>query len=179
MGMLANHLHRLEELRLAIRAVLSHFDRQNLDLKDSEQRRMASDLAFSDEMLFEKFRLWIEERQDDVLLFHIRRFFDKASMPRVPREDRDQSARRDANESEVKSSARERVKQIFSQRVTALALGHGLDTNEKLGTFLGVSEEQARKWRSGENKPQLATLRTIADKFKVRIEYLTGHSDTP
>ncbi len=37
MGMLANHLDRLEEVRLAIRAVLSHFDRQNLDLKDSEQ----------------------------------------------------------------------------------------------------------------------------------------------
>ncbi|PWU13176.1 MAG: hypothetical protein C5B49_15065 [Bdellovibrio sp.] len=50
-------------------------------------------------------------------------------------------------------------------------------TNDQLGEFLGVSGEQARKFNAGENKPQLATLKHIADRFKVSVESLVGLKD--
>jgi DNA-binding transcriptional regulator YiaG len=179
MGLLANHLDQQNQVRQTIRLALSHFDRINLSPADSELLSAAANRAYSDELLLEKFRLWAEEREDDVLLFHVKRFFEQESIPRLAREERDQTHRRETIESEVKNAARDRVKQMFGLRVTVLAAQHGLDTNAKLGEFLTVSEEQARKWRSGENKPQLATLRLIAERFSVRIEYLTGLIDTP
>jgi transcriptional regulator with XRE-family HTH domain len=72
---------------------------------------------------------------------------------------------------------RTRQKQIFGQRITRLATERSLVTNDQLGEFLGVSGEQARKLKAGENKPQLATLKNIADRFKVSVEYLIGLSD--
>lgn len=179
MGLLAKHLDQQDQVRQTIHLVLSHFDLINLNPADSEMLSAAADRAYSDELLLEKFRLWANEREDDVLLFHVKRFFEQESVPKLSRDERDQTHRRDSIESEVKNTARDHIKQMFGQRVTALAVQRGLDTNAKLGEFLAVSEEQARKWRSGENKPQLATLRLIAEKFAVRIEYLTGLSDSP
>ncbi|MBC7531009.1 MAG: hypothetical protein H7318_05475 [Oligoflexus sp.] len=179
MGLLANHLDQQDQVRQTIRLALLHFDRINLSPADSELLSAAANRAYSDELLLEKFSLWAEEHEDDVLLFHVKRFFEQESIPRLPREKRDHTHRRETIESEVKNAARDRVKQMFGLRVTALAAQRGLDTNAKLGDFLAVSEEQARKWRSGENKPQLATLRLIAEKFSVRIEYLTGLIDAP
>jgi hypothetical protein len=37
--------------------------------------------------------------------------------------------------------------------------------------------EQARKFKAGENKPQLVTLKTIADPFNVSFEFLIGLKD--
>jgi hypothetical protein len=179
MGLLAKHLDQQDQVRQTIHLVLSYFDRIHLSPADLEMLSAAADRAYSDELLLEKFRLWDNEREDDVFLFHVKRFFEKESVPKLSRNERDRTHRSDSIESEVKNSARDHIKQMFGQRVTALAVQRGLDTNAKLGEFLAVSEEQARKWRSGENKPQLATLRLIAEKFAVRIEFLTGLSDSP
>lgn len=177
MGLLANHVGHFDEIKKIISTALYYFDRKDLQPEEIESLRMASDLAFSDEILLEKFRMWYAERDDEILMFHIRRFFSKKREPVLPESERNQSHRRVEIEGSIKLSAREKVKKIFSQRLTALALKNGLDNNAKLGQFLGVSEEQARKFRSGEHKPQLATLKVIAEKFSVRPEYLSGHAE--
>lgn len=177
MGLLAKRLNHLEEVTATISSVLAHFDTQELDDDLIKALQDAADLAFTDELLLEKFSLWNELRDDEVFLFHIRRFFEKRNRAPLTLSQRDHTFRRDEIEAEIKAAAREEVKKMFSQRITSLAVKNGLDNNAKLGEFLGVSEEQARKFRSGEHKPHLATLKMLAEKFKVRLEYLSGHSD--
>ena len=82
--------------------------------------------------------------------------------------DQDLTPQRARAEASVKEDVRQRQKQIFGQRITALAAKHNLLTNDQLGNFLGVS---------GEHKPQLANLKFIADQFKVTVEFLIGLRD--
>ncbi|RYZ88521.1 MAG: hypothetical protein EOP04_09195 [Proteobacteria bacterium] len=71
----------------------------------------------------EKFRLWADEREDDVLLIHVKRFFEQETIPRLSREERDKASRRDKFESEVKHAARDRLAQW---KITASAvIAHG------------------------------------------------------
>ena len=176
MGMLLKHVDHFEHVRKIVGPVLKHFDRLSLKKDLARDLASAADLAFSDELLLEKFEMWIEQKDDEVFLFHIGRYFAKRDQKPLPADGRDLTASRKQVESGIKEAARERQKQVFAQMLTQLAVERGLDTNEKLGNFLEVSSEQARKYRSGENKPHLATLRDVSVKFGVSIEYLTGFS---
>lgn len=177
MGKLAKHIDEIQHAQDVLRPVLEHFDTRKLNQELIDSIKIAADLAFSDALLFEKFEMWNEQRDDDVLLFHIKRFFEKKDRKPISEKERNLSSRREEIETSIKNSAREDQKKIFGARLTALAVEKGLDTNKKLGDFLGVSDEQARKFRSGENKPQLATLKQISEKFKVSVEFLIGLVD--
>ena len=176
MGTLLKHASRFEHIRDIVGPVLKHFDRLSLKKELVRELAHAADLAFSDELLLEKFEAWHDQKDDEVLLFHIGRYFAKRDQKPLAVTEQDQTANRKEIESDIKEAARARQKQVFSQVLTELAVKRGLDTNEKLGKFLGVSTEQARKYRSGEFKPQLATLRDVSNKFGVSVEYLAGFS---
>ncbi len=176
MGTLSKRTDRFDHIQSVIGPVLKHFDRVTIKKKLIHDLASAADLAFSDELLLEKFEMWNEQKDDEVFLFHIERYFEKRNQRALPPEEQDQSAHRESVEANIKEKTREDQKRIFAQRLTQLAVERGLDTNEKLGKFLAVSTEQARKYRSGENKPQLATIRDLSKKFGVAVEYLAGFS---
>ncbi len=177
MGILDARISHIDSVRNTIKLVLNHFAKQSLSKEVENHLSVAADLAFSDELLFEKFQRWLEERTDETLLFHINRFFEKRDQKPLTPFDRDLTSKREQVEMSIKESVRNRQKKIFAQRITKLATERNLLTNDQLGEFLGVSGEQARKFKAGENKPQLATLKSIADSFKVSVEYLIGISD--
>ncbi len=176
MGSLAMHANQIHSVAGTIKLVLEHFDKV---LKGEQVQKVsaAADLAFSDKLLFEKFEMWIHEHDDETFLFHVNRFFEKKDRKSLLASEQDLTAQRDQVESSIKEDVRSRQKQIFGQRITRLATERNLLTNDDLGAFLGVSGEQARKFKAGENKPQLATLKNIADRFKVSVEFLIGLRD--
>lgn len=177
MGTLATRMSHIDSVRDVIKPALGHFSRQSLSKEIERSLALAADLAFSDEILFEKFQMWNLERDDETFLFHINRFFEKRDQKPLSNSERDLTSQRESAETAIKEVTRNRQKQIFGQRITRLATERNLLTNDQLGDFLGVSGEQARKFKAGENKPQLATLKNIADHFKVSVEFLVGLSD--
>jgi len=176
MGVLKQQIRQIDHVKNMIDHALSYFDKRNLDEGLVKLLSKAADLAFSDELLFEKFELWNEERDDDSFLFHIQKFFEKQNKSSFEVKDRDLSNKRSQIEALIENSTRDKQKKIFSQRVTQLAVERGLLTNEALGEYLGVSSEQARKYKSGENRPHLTTLKNLSEKFDVSVEFLMGLS---
>lgn len=174
MGTLNSHINRIDEVSGIVSPVLAHFSKLSLSKEIETQITHAADLAFSDPLLLEKFEMWINEKEDDVFLFHIDRFFEKLREKTFSKEEQNLTAFRDEVETKIKDDVRNRQKKIFSQRIMQLAAERNLLTNKSLGEFLGVSDEQARKFKAGENKPQLATLQDIANRFNVTIEFLIG-----
>ncbi len=177
MGTLATRISHIDSVRNAIKPVLDHFAKLSLSKEVEQSLVLAADLAFSDELLFEKFQMWNAEHDDETFLFHIKRFFEKRDQKTLAANEQDLTARREQVESSIKENVRNQTKKIFGQRITRLASERNLLTNDQLGEFLGVSGEQARKFKAGENKPQLTTLKSIADKFKVSVEFLIGLSE--
>ena len=177
MGLLAEKTNHYDEVKRIITPVLHHFDQVGVGAEVKRSISAAVDIAFSDELLLEKFQLWNDEKDDDVFLYHIKRFFEKQHQHPLSAMEQDLTSRRAEVETEIKEDIRAQQKKIFGERVTILAAERNLVTNEKLGEFLEVSGEQARKFRVGENKPQLATLKKIADRFRVSVGYLLGLSE--
>jgi hypothetical protein len=174
MGKLATRMSYIDSVRDSIRPVLDHFVKLSLSKELDRSLSLAADLAFSDDLLLEKFQMWNHEHDDETFLFHINRFFEKKDQKPLLASEQDLTAKRDQIEAAIKDDVRAKQKQIFGQRITKLASEHNLLTNDDLGKFLGVSGEQARKFKAGENKPQLATLKHIADCFSVAVEFLIG-----
>lgn len=177
MSPLATKISHIDSVRAVILPVLNHFARKNLDSIIESELSYAVDYVFKDDLLFQKFQMWNEDHDDEVFLFHIHRFFEKNEKQPLSPSLADATLNRVQAEDSIKETVRKNQKRIFGERITALAIKHNLLTNEDLGDFLGVSGEQARKFKAGENKPQLSTLRLVADKFKVSPEYLMGLKD--
>ena len=177
MGVLAQRIDQIDSVRKTLKSVLNHFVKMSLSKEAEEQLSLAANLAFSDELLFEKFQMWSEDRDDETLLYHIDRYFKKIKQKPLLSSERNLTSQRKQTETSIKENVRSEQKKVFAERLTSLAAKRNLLTNEALGNFLGVSGEQARKFKAGENKPQLATLKAIAGKFKVSVEFLLGIKD--
>ena len=156
---------------------LQHFDCKAITSEIKHRLLSAADIAFSDTLILEKFEIWNAEKDDEIFLFHINRYFDNLARKPLDPSDRDLTSTREQTEASIKAEVRNRQKKIFGERITMLALQHRLLTNEALGEFLEVSGEQARKFKAGDNKPQLTTLQSIAERFKVSVGYLVGLTD--
>jgi hypothetical protein len=180
MGLLAIHAEQINEKKDLITEVLVHFDTiLEADSKELSKVSAAADSAFPDDLLFEKFRYWMDDRNDEILLFHINAFFEDRPLKVLSSTERDFTSRRDTIETNIEKDMRERQKKIFIERFSKLATHHKLNTNIKIANFLEMDVEQVRRYIVGENKPQRATLIKIADKFGVSAEYLSGFKDTP
>lgn len=177
MGTLATQITHFDFVAKTIRPVLQHFDKASLKRETAKMISTAAELALSDELLLEKFQMWNEERDDETFLFHVDRFFKKRARKPLSASERDLTTQREQVETSIKENVHNRQKRIFGERLTRLALDRKLLTNDQLGKFLGVSGEQARKFKAGGSKPQLATLKSIADRFKVSVEFLIGLND--
>ena len=99
MGMLAEKQSRIEEIKSIIMPALRHFDCKNITSEIQHRLLSASDIAFSDSILLEKFEVWNEEKDDEVFLFHINRYFDNIGRQPLSSADRDLTARRQHTES--------------------------------------------------------------------------------
>src|SRR5262249_55240647 len=139
MGVLVKQIGWIEHVKTVIEAVLSHFDSKGLNADLLTKMSAASDLAFSDRLLFEKFESWVEDHYDESFLFHINRFFEKRNQKPLDVRNRDLSLKREEIENAIKESVKGRQNKIVGQRIVALAVERNLLTNEQLGTFLGVS----------------------------------------
>ncbi|WP_346355292.1 helix-turn-helix transcriptional regulator [Azotosporobacter soli] len=65
----------------------------------------------------------------------------------------------------------------FSSRLKELRIQ--ADASQKdLAALVGISPRSFRYYESGEKEPNIATLITLADYFKVSLDYLVGRSDT-
>lgn len=172
--MLAERQIHFDQVTAVISPVLKYFDNSKVADSTKQQIAAAADISFSDSILLEKFKMWSEEHDDESFIFHIERFFQNQHNKPLSFMERDLTPQREQVEAAIKEDVRNTQKRIFGERVTQLAAKRNLLRNEDLGVFLEVSTEQARKFRAGENKPQLATLKKIADKFEVTIGYLIG-----
>jgi hypothetical protein len=177
MGMLAEKTSHFDVVKAAVTPALKYFDNSKINDQTKKQISDAADIAFSDELLLEKFQMWNSEKDDEFFLFHISRFFENQHIKPLSKSEQDLTAQRGHIEENQKEEVRTQQKKIFGERVTRLATEHNLLTNDSLGDFLEVSGEQARKFKAGENKPQLTTLKKVADRFSVSVEYLVGLSD--
>ena len=175
MGTLAFHAAQISKKKDSIYEALVHFDLA-LEEGSEEKAKLASaaDFAFTDDLLLEKFNHWLEDRDDEVLLFHVNRFFEKRHLKQLSESERDLTRDRDAVEKTIKARVREKQTRLFAERFLMLSVERGLTTNEELGRFLEITEEQARRLKAGDQKPQVSTLKKISDKFEVRFEYLMG-----
>ena len=178
MGTLALQAQQISKKKDSIYEALVHFDSALEDDSDLKAKlAAAAEFAFTDDLLSEKFNHWLEDRDDEVLLFHVNKFFEKRHLRQIPESERDLTKDRASIEKSIKMKVREKQKRIFAERFLILSVERGLTTNEELGKFLEIGEEQARRLKAGDQKPQVATLINIAKKFNVRFEYLIGLDD--
>ena len=66
----------------------------------------------------------------------------------------------------------------FSERIKQLRSEQGM-TQEALGTIIGVTRFSVYTYEKGLNYPEVRTLMTLADYFKVSLDYLVGRTDNP
>ena len=66
----------------------------------------------------------------------------------------------------------------FSERIKQLRSEQGM-TQEALGTIIGVTRFSVYTYEKGLNYPEVRTLITLADYFKVSLDYLVGRTDNP
>ena len=76
-----------------IKIVLEYFDKILKDNNQIQKLSIAADIAVSDRLLFEKFEMWIRERDDEVFLFHIDRFFEKKDLQPLSASEQDLTKR--------------------------------------------------------------------------------------
>lgn len=179
MNNLASYSAHHEKVIKIIQPVLSYFGKANISEAVKTNIGTAADFSFSDKILLEKFENWLEGRDDQVFLFHINRYFENKDKKPLPIEERDVTYKKETVEENIKKTVRSERARVFGERISSLAIKYNLTTNKALGEFLDVSEEEARRYKEGLNKPQSKTIKKVADKFEVSMEYLVGITDDP
>lgn len=150
------------------REVLNYF--KHTDKETANLVAAATDYVYMDDLLFEKFYTWFTSKGDDlddrdsVLLFHLKRFFDK--------KDNGHQASHNVDMDKIKIDSDNELKRTFSKKLIQLATHNHLNTNKDIGVFLGISTERARVLCSGKHKPTRKTLVEISSKFNVSVEFL-------
>ncbi len=66
----------------------------------------------------------------------------------------------------------------FSDRIKQLRAEQGM-TQEALGNIIGVTRFSVYTYEKGLNYPEVRCLITLADYFKVSLDYLVGRTDNP
>jgi transglutaminase/protease-like cytokinesis protein 3 len=151
--------------------VLSHFG----DIKDTKVLEMISaaiDAAYTDDIMFEDFKIWTEEQNDDALLYQVDHFSKNRDRKPISESERNLTGKKEKIET-LQKDAEHEAAQSFAKKLQSLASKKGLKTNEAIGKFLGgMLAEQVRVLLDGKHKPQRKTLLRVAEAFKVPIESL-------
>ena len=66
----------------------------------------------------------------------------------------------------------------FAERIKMLRKKKGL-SQEELGSIIGVKKYAIYSYEKEKNYPEVKSLITLADYFKVSIDYLVGRTDNP
>ncbi|MBP2659270.1 MAG: transcriptional regulator, family [Firmicutes bacterium] len=70
------------------------------------------------------------------------------------------------------------LQEIFCQRLRNLRQLNKL-TLEQLGAEFNVTKQTVSHWEKGDRLPSLDVATTLAEYFKVSLDYLVGLSDNP
>lgn len=130
MGLLKKKEKLLDQKTAVIKAALVHFDslaKQDKGL--AEKIADAANAAYSDEIIFEEFKIWSEEKDDEAFLYQVEHFWNTKESPRLSVEERDLSGNDPEIES-IKKRAKESLKIRFAANLRRLADKKGLHTNE-------------------------------------------------
>jgi hypothetical protein len=158
--------HRTDVLK----KVLSHFDKLE-NANDLKMLVAAADFAYMDDLLFEEFEIWMEEKNDKALLFQIEHFFKRKDRAPLPNKLKDITGKSNLIE-QIKQDSENDAATTFATKLNSLVLKKGLKTNEEIGEFLGeMTAEQVRVLLSGKHKPQRKTLLRVAEAFRVPVEF--------
>ena len=129
----------------------------------------AADNAFCDEILFEEFQTWTEDRDDESFLHLINHYWNTKDQEPLPEEQRDITSREEDIKA-IKEKDKLEVAGNFSILLNKMATEKGLKSLEEIGNFLGFSAERARTLLDGKHKPQRKTILKVADKFGVSAD---------
>lgn len=167
-ALLKSKIETMDHRHDVLRAVLSHFGK-NADSKVSEKIAASVDDAYVDDLLFEEFEIWMDEHNDEALLYQIEHF-QKAKHKR-PLSSPDLTGQKDEQE-KIQKEAEQDLAHTFAARLRTLADQRGLKTNKEVGDFLDRTAEQVRVIFVAEHKPQRKTLLLVAEKFQVPVDVL-------
>jgi hypothetical protein len=158
----------IEHKRAVFRAVMSYFGEFD-DPQMIERVSAAVDSAYTDDLLFEDFEIWVEERNDQAFLYQVDHFLETRGTPPLARAD---LTGRPAEIEKVQADAEEDLARTFAAKLRLLANQRGLKTNKDIGDFLEKNQEQVRVMLAAEHKPQRKTLLLVAEKFGISVESL-------
>lgn len=159
----------IEHRRTVFRAVLSHFGEFD-DAEISEKVSAAVDSACTDDILFEDFEIWVEERNDKAFLYQVDHFLKTRGTPALVRAD---LTGRTGEIERVQIEAEKDLAHTFAAKLRILSNQKGLKTNKEISEFLGIkNQEQVRVMLAAGHKPQRKTLLLIAESFGVSVESL-------
>ena len=158
----------IEHKRYVFRTVLSYFGELNGPTV-SEKIAAAVDSAYADDLLFEDFEIWMEERNDKAFLYQIDHFFKTINNPTLPNGDLTGNTVEIEN---IQSEAEHNLAKTFAAKFKHLANQKNLKTNKEIGNYLGKNQEQIRVMLEGKHKPQRKTLLLVSEKFGVSAESL-------
>jgi len=156
----------IEHKRTVFRTVLSYFGELD-DPKIVENVAAAVDAAYTDDLLFEDFEIWVEERNDPAFLYQVDHFLKTRGTPPLAKPD---LTGRAAEIEKVQAEAEHDLARSFAASLRLLSNQRGLKTNKEIGDFLGKNQEQVRVMLAAEHKPQRKTLLLVAEKFEVSVE---------
>lgn len=158
----------IEHKRTVFRSALSYFGELD-DAKIAEKVAAAVDAAYTDDILFEDFEIWIEERNDNAFLYQVDHFLKTRGTAPLAKPN---LTGRKAEIEKIQAEAEHELAHTFAAKLRWLANQKGLKTNKEIGEFLGKNQEQVRVMLAAEHKPQRKTLLLVAEKFGVSVESL-------
>ena len=158
----------IEHKRTVFRAVLSYFGELD-EPKIAERVAAAVDSAYTDDLLFEDFEIWVEEHNDKAFLYQVDHFLKSRGTLSLAHPD---LTRKTSEIEKIQAEAEHDLARTFAAKLRLLADQKGLKTNKEIGDFLGKNQEQIRVTLAAEHKPQRKTLLLVAEKFGVSVESL-------
>ena len=168
MGILKTKNDTFDQKVSIIKEVLDYFSNKedSYPEKTREDIAAAAENAFCDEILFEEFKSWIEDRDDESFLHLINHYWKTRGQRPLSEEQRELTGKNEDIKA-IKERAKQDVAGNFSKLLNKMATERGLKSLEEIGNFLGFSAERARTLLEGKHKPQRKTVLKVADKFGV------------
>jgi len=171
MGILKLKNENLDKKTSIIKEVLEYFSSKEEDISKNviEGIAAAADNAYTDDILFEEFENWAEDKDDESFLYLINHYWESKDKPVLSESERDLTGKEDQIK-EIKENSKQEIAQKFAILLNRISTERNLTTLDAIGKFLGVSPQRASVLLEGKHKPQRNTIIKVAEKFEIPIE---------
>lgn len=173
MGILKLKNENLDKKTSTIKEVLEYFSSKEEDFSKDviEGIAAAADNAYTDDILFEEFENWADDKDDESFLYLIKHYWESKDKPSLDVGERDLTGN-ETEISKIKEASKQEVAQKFADFLNRVSTERNLTTLEALGKFLGVSTQRAAVLLDGKHKPQRNTIIKISEKFEIPIDHI-------